>query len=88
MSGPFDAAARTCFLAGVLAGAKVEIVMRGRGTEGQATVEIDRYDGTGGIYVYVADSGKWTAYRAGIGPIGGGRVFTATGIFSPARSLG
>lgn len=87
MGGPYDAAARSCFLNGVLAGASVEFVARSHGIEGEPTVEIDRYDGTGGLWVYSGDNGRWTSYRTGIGPVGGGLIFGADGIFSPGRQL-
>ena len=79
MAGPFDTAARQCFLDGVLAGQRVEFVSRSQGTEGGAFIEIDRYDRSGGITAYIMSDGAWSAYRTGITLAGVDLVFSRGG---------
>ena len=79
MHGPFDQAARSCFLNGVLAGARVEFVARSRGLEGEPTVLIYRFDGSGGLLTYWSDNGSWMSFRGGISD-GGERVFDQGGL--------
>ncbi len=85
MHGPFDQAARTCFLTGVLAGARVEFVARSRGLEGEPTVLIYRFDGSGGLLIYSldktdsVDTGRWLSFWSGISDGAGDRVFDLGG---------
>jgi hypothetical protein len=80
MGGPYDEAARTCFLAGVLAGSPVELASIGSGTEGRPFVVLYRYGGTGGIEQVFGEAGAWVRSRTGIGTAGGGLVFDVDGL--------
>ena len=84
MGGPYDEAARTCFLTGVLAGSPVEFVSRGDGTEGGPYVHLYRYSGSGGLELVTGEGGVWLRRVTGIAEAGGGLVFSIGGM-STAR---
>jgi hypothetical protein len=80
MGGPYDEAARTCFLTGVLAGSPVELASLGAGTEGAPFVALYRYAGAGGIEVVTGEGGAWTRRFTGIADAAGGLVFDIGGM--------
>ena len=80
MGGPYDEAARTCFLTGVLAGSPVELASMGAGTEGAPFVSLYRYAGTGGIEVVTGEGAAWTRRFTGVADAGGGLVFDVGGL--------
>ena len=87
MGGPYDDAARRCFLAGVLAGSSVEFATVGSGTEGGAIVDLYRFAGTGGIEHVTGEAGTWTRTFTGIGEAGGGLVFKVDGMSTRPEPL-
>jgi hypothetical protein len=80
MGGPYDEAARTCFLTGVLAGSPVEFASLGAGTEGGPFVSLYRFAGAGGVQVVSGEGDAWTRRFAGIADAGGGLVFDIGGL--------
>jgi hypothetical protein len=75
----YDTDARRCFLDGVLADVRVELVSREFGVEGQAVLTIYRFAGSGGIVRY-AEAGNWSRYVCGITPLPTIAVFGIDGL--------
>jgi hypothetical protein len=82
MGGPYDVAARTCFLSGVLAGSPVEFISRSSGTEGEDTLALYRFDGRGGVEMLSMGDGAWTTFRTGIAAPYESLVFDVDGVSS------
>jgi hypothetical protein len=80
MGGPYDEAARRCFLDGVLAGSPVEFASVGAGTEGAGYVRLFRYPGTGGVQLVSGENGVWRRRTTGIRVAGDGLVFDIDGL--------
>jgi hypothetical protein len=78
--GPYDVAARRCFLAGVLAGSPVEFAQHGAGTEGVPFATLYRFAGSGGVERIDGEGGAWTRTVTGIRPVGGTEVFALDGL--------
>jgi hypothetical protein len=87
MGGPYDEAARTCFLTGVLAGSPVEFASLGAGTEGAPLVSLYRSAGSGGIEVVTGDGATWTRRYTGIADAPGGLVFDIGGMSTAAEPV-
>ena len=78
MGGPYDEAARTCFLDGVLAGSPVELITHSRGTEGQPGTVVYRFEGRG-IVTYTTVDDHWESLVSGIRLVGNPDLFVLGG---------
>jgi hypothetical protein len=79
--GPFETAARQCFLDGVRAGSPVEFIAHSWDTEGLDVNTIYRYTGSGSVEVVTNDEGGYWLIHVGIGPaFEPGRVFDLAGL--------
>jgi hypothetical protein len=77
---PLDRPARRCFLNSVLAGQGAELITQGRGTEGEAVINIDRFTGGGAVVTYRRDQGVWMWTACGITPVETESVFEIAGL--------
>jgi hypothetical protein len=87
MGGPYDRAARRCFLDGVLAGSAVEFASQTNGTEGAGLITLVRFAGSGGIEYVTGEAGQWTGAFTGIRPVSGGLVFDIDGMATRSEPI-
>lgn len=75
IGGPYDRAARQCFVDGVLAATKVEFLTRQTSTEGDPVLTLYRFGGGGPVIRFIADGGQWMRYACGLALSGTEAVF-------------
>jgi hypothetical protein len=80
MGGPYDTAARRCFLNRALAGKPVEFVTQGPGTEGENALTIYRFAGSGAIRRYDREAGAWSWTACGLTILRTNVVFATDGV--------
>jgi hypothetical protein len=59
LAGPFNAAARSCFLAAILNARSAEFLSKRRDVGGNSFTELWRFEGSGPIVIYVREGTTW-----------------------------